>query len=77
MSRNAFVPMTWITSDLSGEALRTLILLSTFADGNTGECHPSNALLAKTLGKSARSIQLTIQELKTAGLISIVEKIKG
>ena len=73
MSRNAFVPMTWITSDLNGEALRTLILISTFANAKTGECHPSNALLSKSLGKSMRSIQLAIQELKSAGLISIVD----
>lgn len=71
MSRNAFVPMSWITSDLNGEALRTLILISTYADGKTGECHPSNALLGKMLGKCDRAIRKAVAEIESAGFISI------
>ena len=71
MSRNAFVPMTWITSDLNGEALRTLILISTYADGKTGECHPSNALLGKVLGKCDRAIRKAVSEIESSGFVSI------
>jgi biotin operon repressor len=71
MSRNAFVPMTWITSDLNGEALRTLILISTYADGKTGECHPSNALLGKMLGKCDRAIRKAVAEIESSGFVSI------
>jgi hypothetical protein len=73
MSRNAFVPMSWITSDLNGEALRTLILLSTYADNKTGECWPTNSELAKACRKSERSIRNDIHSLVESGMISIVD----
>jgi hypothetical protein len=71
MSRNAFVPMTWITSDLNGEALRTLILISTYANGETGKCNVRNPRLASVLGKSDRSVRNDISEIVKAGFISI------
>lgn len=74
MSRNsnafAFVPRSWVLSGLKGEALRTLILLATHADRETGECWPSNALLAEALGKSVRAIQFDLAEIERAGFIS-------
>jgi hypothetical protein len=73
VSRNAFVPMSWITSDLNGEALRTLILISTYADGKTGECWPTNTAIGRALGKSSRAVQLALNELKDAGFISMVD----
>jgi hypothetical protein len=71
MSRNAFVPMSWITSDLNGEALRTLILISTFANGDTGKCNVRNPKLASILGKSDRSVRNDISEIVKAGFMSI------
>lgn len=71
MSRNAFVPMTWITSNLNGEALRTLILISTFANGETGKCNVRNPKLAMILGKSDRSVRNDISEIVKAGFMSI------
>lgn len=75
MARNAFVPMAWITSDINGEALRLLILISTYADATSGECWPNNATMAEVLGKSQRSIQMSLQELKSAGLISMTDAV--
>ena len=73
MSRNAFVPMAWITSDLNGEALRTLILISTYADASTGKCWPSNSELAKVCRKTERAIRNDIHSLVESGMISIVD----
>ena len=73
MSRNAFVPMSWITSDLNGEALRTLILISTYANAKTGECWPTNSELAKACNKSERSIRNDIHSLVESGMISVVD----
>lgn len=74
MARNpnafAFVPRSWVLSGLKGEALRTLILLATHADRETGECWPSNASLAEALGKSVRAIQFDLAEIERAGFIS-------
>lgn len=71
MARNAFVPMVWITSDINGEALRTLIAISFYADAKTGECWPNNAKLIALLGKTERTIQRDVKALVDAGLISI------
>lgn len=71
MSRNAFVPMSWITSDLNGEALRTLILISTYANGETGKCNVRNPKLASMLGKSDRSVRNDISSIVKAGFMSI------
>ena len=73
MSRNAFVPMEWLTAPIGGEALRTLILISCHADARSGECWPTNGSMAKALGKTSRAIQFTLTELREAGMISILE----
>lgn len=73
MSRNAFVPMEWLTAPIGGEALRTLIAISFFADAQTGECWPTNAKLQAVLGKTERNIQKDIKQIVQAGLISIRE----
>jgi hypothetical protein len=71
MLRAAFVPMTWVTSGISAEALRTLIVLSVYADRSTGECWPSNRQLMDDLERSERQIRRHIGEIESAGLISI------
>lgn len=71
MPRNAFVPMSWIVSELNGEALRTLILISTHANGETGKCNVRNNRLASMLGKTDRSVRNDIAEIVKAGFISI------
>lgn len=71
MLRAAFVPMAWIKADISAEALRTLIAISSFADRTTGECWPSNRQLVGLLNRCERSIRSDISEIENAGLISI------
>lgn len=73
MPCNAFVPVAWVTSALNGEALRLLILISSYADAQTGECWPNNATLSEALNKTPRAIQISLRELQTAGFISMVE----
>lgn len=71
MSRNAFVPLEWLTAPIGGEALRTLILISTYADNKTGECWPTNRVLLSVLQKDERNLQRDLKQLVDAGLISI------
>lgn len=71
MLRAAFVPMEWVFSGLSGEALRTLILISSYADRSTGECWPSNRQLANVLGKSERQVRRAISEIEKEGLLFV------
>jgi DNA-binding transcriptional ArsR family regulator len=56
------------------EAIPTYCALSDYANNKTGLCWPKMETLAKTLGRSVRTVQRHLHILKELGLIEFVER---
>ena len=56
------------------EAIPTYCALSDYANNKTGLCWPKMETLAKTLGRSVRTVQRHLHLLKELGLIEFVER---
>jgi hypothetical protein len=56
------------------EAIPTYCALTDYANNKTGLCWPKMETLAKTLGRSVRTIQRHLHLLKELGLIEFVER---
>jgi DNA-binding transcriptional ArsR family regulator len=56
------------------EAIPTYAALSDYANNKTGLCWPKMETLAKTLGRSVRTVQRHLHLLKERGLIEFVER---
>jgi DNA-binding transcriptional ArsR family regulator len=56
------------------EAIPTYCALSDYANNRTGLCWPKMETLAKTLGRSVRTVQRHLHLLKECGLIEFVER---
>jgi DNA-binding transcriptional ArsR family regulator len=56
------------------EAIPTYCALTDYANNKTGLCWPRMETLAKTLGRSVRTIQRHLHLLKELGLIEFVER---
>ncbi len=56
------------------EVIPTFAALSDYSNNKTGLCWPRMETLAKTLGRSARTVQRHLHLLKDLGLIEFVER---
>jgi DNA-binding transcriptional ArsR family regulator len=56
------------------EAVPTYCALTDYANNKTGLCWPKMETLAKTLGRSVRTVQRHLHLLKELGLIEFVER---
>jgi DNA-binding transcriptional ArsR family regulator len=56
------------------EAIPTYCALTDYANNKTGLCLPKMETLAKTLGRSVRTIQRHLHLLKEIGLVEFVER---
>ena len=56
------------------EAIPTYCALSDYSNNKTGLCWPKMETLAKTLGRSVRTVQRHLHLLKECGLIEFVER---
>jgi len=56
------------------EAIPTYAALADYANNKTGLCWPKMETLAKTLGRSIRTVQRHLHVLKECGLIEFVER---
>ena len=56
------------------EAIPTYCALSDYANNKTGLCWPKMETLAKTLGRSSRTVQRHLHLLKELGLIEFIER---
>ena len=56
------------------EALPTYCALTDYANNKTGLCWPKMETLAKTLGRSVRTVQRHLHLLKELGLVEFVER---
>ena len=61
---------------LSDKAIRTYFALASFADNNTMEAFPSQALLAERANMSTRSVQRYLKELTDLKIIKVFKKSK-
>ena len=62
---------------LSDKAIRTYFALASFADNNTMEAFPSQALLAERADMSTRSVQRYLKELTDFEIIKVFKKSNG
>ena len=62
---------------LSDKAIRTYFALASFADNNTMEAFPSQALLAERANMSTRSVQRYLKELTDLEIIKVFKKSNG
>lgn len=70
-ARFAIVPLWLVESDVSDAAVRAYALLAArYADGNTGECEPSNAEVGQHMGCSERKAIRALKELLADGAIT-------
>ena len=63
-----------VSAGVPAEAIPTLCALADHANNKTGLCWPKMETLAKTLGRSARTIQRHLHLLRERGLIEFVER---
>lgn len=63
-----------IRAGVSVEAIPTFLALSDYANNKTGLCWPRMDTLARTLGRSVRTIQRHLHALKELGLVEFVER---
>jgi DNA-binding transcriptional ArsR family regulator len=63
-----------VESGVPAEAIPTYCALTDYANNKTGLCWPKMETLAKTLGRSVRTIQRHLHLLKELGLIEFVER---
>ncbi len=75
-SRFTHIPKTYdlIQAGCPTEAIATYAALADYANNKTGLCWPKMETLAKTLGRSARTVQRHLHLLKDLGLIELVER---
>jgi DNA-binding transcriptional ArsR family regulator len=59
---------------VTAEAIPTYCALTDYANNKTGLCWPKMETLAKTLGRSVRTVQRHLHLLKRLGLIEFVER---
>lgn len=63
-----------IRAGVAVEAIPTFLALSDYANNKTGLCWPRMDTLARTLGRSVRTIQRHLHALKDLGLVEFVER---
>ena len=63
-----------IEAGVPAEAIPTYCALTDYANNKTGICWPKMETLAKTLGRSVRTVQRHLHLLKELGLIEFVER---
>ncbi len=63
-----------VGSGVPAEAISTYCALADYANNKTGLCWPKMETLAKTLGRSVRTIQRHLHLLKEKGLVEFVER---
>ena len=63
-----------IEAGVPAEAIPTYCALTDYANNKTGLCWPKMETLAKTLGRSVRTVQRHLHFLKEKGLIEFVER---
>jgi predicted transcriptional regulator len=63
-----------IDAEIPAEVIPTYAALADFANNKTGLCWPKMETLAKTLGRSVRTVQRHLHLLKERGLIEFVER---
>jgi DNA-binding transcriptional ArsR family regulator len=63
-----------IEAGVPAEAVPTYCALTDYANNRTGLCWPKMETLAKTLGRSVRTVQRHLHLLKELGLIEFVER---
>jgi DNA-binding transcriptional ArsR family regulator len=63
-----------ILAGVPTEAIPTYCTLTDYANNKTGLCWPKMETLAKTLGRSVRTVQRHLHLLKELGLIEFVER---
>jgi predicted transcriptional regulator len=63
-----------ILTGVPTEAIPTYCALTDYANNKTGLCWPKMETLAKTLGRSVRTVQRHLHLLKELGLIEFVER---
>jgi DNA-binding transcriptional ArsR family regulator len=63
-----------IAAGVPAEAIPTYCALTDYANNKTGLCWPKMETLAKTLGRSVRTVQRHLHLLKELGLIDFVER---
>ena len=63
-----------IGAGVPAEAISTYCALTDYANNKTGLCWPKMETLAKTLGRSARTIQRHLHLLRERGLIEFIER---
>ncbi|MET4345687.1 helix-turn-helix domain-containing protein [Bradyrhizobium sp. 482_C4_N1_1] len=71
MGRDQWMRALAAASDLSPRALRLTLWLSAAFNCKTGQCDPGHPTLAKGLQVSKRTVSRAIDELETAGWISV------
>jgi len=63
-----------VGSGVPAETISTYCALTDYANNKTGICWPKMETLAKTLGRSVRTIQRHLHLLKECGLIEFIER---
>ena len=63
-----------IEAGVPAEAIPTYCVLTDYANNKTGLCWPRMETLAKTLGRSVRTVQRHLHLLKELGLVEFVER---
>jgi DNA-binding transcriptional ArsR family regulator len=63
-----------VEAGVPAEAIPTYCALTDYANNKTGLCWPKMETLAKTLGRSVRTIQRHLYLLKELGLVEFVER---
>jgi DNA-binding transcriptional ArsR family regulator len=63
-----------VLAGVPAEAIPTYCALSDYANNKSGLCWPKMETLAKTLGRSVRTVQRHLHLLKELGLIEFVER---
>jgi DNA-binding transcriptional ArsR family regulator len=63
-----------IEAGVPAEAIPTYCAISDYANNKTGLCWPKMETLAKTLGRSVRTVQRHLHLLKELGLVEFVER---
>ena len=63
-----------IEAGVPAEAIPTYCALTDYANNKTGICWPKMETLAKTLGRSVRTVQRHLHLLKELGLVEFVER---
>ena len=67
---NPFEVIKWARGqDLPQAQKLILLILTTYADKNTHDCHPGQNLLAKDAGMSVRSVRNAVKALEDSGLV--------